>query len=40
MKTLVAATLVALALLSSTFAVQAASNDYPDWARAAFENTY
>jgi hypothetical protein len=41
MKTLFATAFIALGLLSSTIAAQAASFDgYPDWARQAFEQTY
>ena len=36
MKTIIATTLVALSLLSGVVAAQAADN-YPDWARQAFE---
>jgi hypothetical protein len=38
MKTLIATALVAVGLLTTAFSAQAASfNDYPDWARSAFE---
>jgi hypothetical protein len=41
MKTLFATAFIALSLLSSTIAAQAASFEgYPDWARQAFEQTY
>jgi hypothetical protein len=40
MKTLIATAFIALGLLSSTIAAQAAPEGYPDWARQAFENTY
>jgi len=40
MKTLIATAFVALGLLSSTIAAQAATFDgYPDWAREAFERS-
>jgi hypothetical protein len=37
MKTFVATALVALGLLSTAISAQAASDDYPGWARTAFE---
>jgi hypothetical protein len=37
MKTLIATALVALGLLSTAISAQAASDDYPGWARDAFE---
>ncbi|HEY7551795.1 MAG TPA: hypothetical protein VH913_20025 [Hyphomicrobiaceae bacterium] len=37
MKTLFATALVALGLLSTAISAQAASYDYPNWARSAFE---
>jgi hypothetical protein len=38
MKTLFATALIALSLLSGTVSAQAAFEQYPDWARQAFEN--
>jgi hypothetical protein len=40
MKSLIATALVALGLITTAVAAQAASPSYPDWAERAFENTY